>query len=131
MKVAFATDDEKHVNSHFGFCETFSVYELSLGKYEKLAPRKVVIVQNMEEAGRIEARVNAVNDCTLLFITQIGPAAAARVTRNKIMPIKVEDGTTIQEQLDRLMFMLKNRPPLWLAKALNESKLKDEFAYEG
>lgn len=126
MKVAFATNDEIHVNSHFGFCETFSVYEITQDKYEKLSPQKVVVEEIMEESGRIDARVNAVSDCTLLFITQIGPSAAARVTKNKIMPIKVKDGTPILEQLDRLLEMLKNKPPLWLAKVLNEGKEKDE-----
>lgn len=121
MKVAFATDDTKHVNSHFGFCYKFAVYEVTPGKYQELPARDVVVEKNMEESGRIEARLNAVVDCTLLFITQIGPAAAARVTRNKIMPIKVEDGTSIVDQLNRLMEMLKKKPPVWLAKALNES----------
>lgn len=127
MKVAFATNDAKHVNSHFGFCEKFAVYEVTHGKYVELPARQVVIEQNMEESGRIEARVNAVKDCTLLFITQIGPAAAARVTRNKIMPIKVEEGTTIEQQLNRIMDMLKNKPPVWLTKALNESDLMGEM----
>lgn len=130
MKIAFASDDGEHVNTHFGFCEKFEIYEVTAKLYERLPAKIVEANQFIDEFGRIESRVNAVKDCTLLFITQIGPAAAARVTRNKIMPIKVDDGTKITEQLERLMTMLKNRPPLWLAKAINESAQKDEV-YNG
>ncbi|WP_258535713.1 nitrogen fixation protein NifX [Bacillus sp. 03113] len=119
MKVAFATGDGEHIDTHFGFCEAFDIYEITKEKYEKLVTREIADDLDGSENGRIEDRLNMVIDCTLLFITQIGPAAAARVTRSKIMPVKVKEGTSIQEQLDKLLAMLQTNPPLWLAKALN------------
>ncbi|WP_445490741.1 nitrogen fixation protein NifX [Niallia sp. 03133] len=119
IKVAFATEDGVHVNMHFGYCEAFDVYEVTKEKYEKLATRVINDNEDNNESDRIEERLNLVIDCTLLFINQIGPTAAARVTRSKIMPVKVQEGTLIQEQLDRLIMMLQSNPPLWLAKAMN------------
>ncbi|MGN8843889.1 NifB/NifX family molybdenum-iron cluster-binding protein [Niallia sp. HCP3S3_B10] len=122
MKIAFATDDGKHVDTHFGYTESFDIYDISKEKYEKVQTRVVSCASEISENNRIDYRINIIVDCKLLFITQIGPAAAARVTRNKIMPIKVKEGTLIQEQLDRLLLLLQSKPPLWLAKALNSEK---------
>ncbi|CAI9386082.1 NifB/NifX family molybdenum-iron cluster-binding protein [Niallia sp. Sow4_A1] len=122
MKIAFATDDGKHVDTHFGYTESFDIYDISKEKYEKVQTRVVSCASEISENNRIDYRINRIVDCKLLFITQIGPAAAARVTRNKIMPIKVKEGTLIQEQLDRLLLLLQSKPPLWLAKALNSEK---------
>lgn len=125
MKVAFASDDGQTINTHFGYANQFEVYEISMDKFEKIPPRVVKNKEEDSENGKIENRLNAIIDCTLLFITQIGPAAAARVTRNQIMPIKVENNTSINEQLERLLEMLQTKPPLWLLKAMNsDTKMK-------
>lgn len=127
MKIGFSTADGKTINTHFGHSESFDIYEINSKKYYKHMTRKVKIPENYRESSRIEARLNAISDCTILFITQIGPAAAARVTRSKIMPVKVNEGTEVIDQLDRLLIMLQNKPPLWLRKILNDSEsLKEE-----
>lgn len=126
MKVAFATDDEKVINSHFGKCQLFIVYEMKPDKYTWYTTRYITSSEEDDEFDRIEKRVEAISDCALVFITAIGPSAAAKVTRNKIMPIKVEMGTGIEEQLDRLLLMLQNKPPLWLAKIMKQSQHDQE-----
>ncbi|MCZ0703738.1 nitrogen fixation protein NifX [Natronobacillus azotifigens] len=120
MKVGFSSSDGITVNSHFGYAEIFSIYNIDHSQYEPYTTRVIEEVNEEDEIDKIETRLNAVKDCTILFITQIGPAAAARVTREKIMPVKVQEGTLIKEQLDRLLIMLQNKPPLWLQKLLNE-----------
>lgn len=121
MKVAFATEDGKHVNAHFGRCGCFSVFELDAEGYRWLTARGIAEDRaGQAESDKIEKRVDAVKDCTLLFLNQIGPTAAAKVTRAGVMPLKVEEGTEIIGQLERLKDMLKNKPPLWLAKAMRK-----------
>lgn len=122
MKVAFATDGGRLINTHFGHCQTFMVYEITTERFKWLETRKVVEPENNTEASRIEARLNTIMDCTLVFVTAIGASAAARVTRNKIMPVKVDHDTEILQQLDRLLDMLRTKPPLWLVRALKESE---------
>ncbi|MMZ68126.1 hypothetical protein D1872_307760 [compost metagenome] len=65
-------------------------------------------------------------DCALVFLMQIGASAAARVTRKKIMPVKVPGGSSIEGQLRRLQEMLRGTPPLWLAKIFNEEEALEE-----
>ncbi|SDY24322.1 nitrogen fixation protein NifX [Evansella caseinilytica] len=128
MKVAFASNDGVYINTHFGLANSFEIYDISAEKYHNAGPRFVMNRDDQGEGGRLEERVNSVADCTLLFITQIGPAAAARVTRSNIMPIKVDEDTRIVDQLERLQQLLKKKPPMWLAKAMNEKMKNGDFA---
>ncbi|MFD2880392.1 hypothetical protein ACFTAO_37780 [Paenibacillus rhizoplanae] len=74
---------------------------------------------------KIESRLDSVGDCTLIFIMQIGASAAARVTRRKIMPVKVPLGSPIEGQLKRLVEMLQGKPPMWLAKVLRAEEAEE------
>ncbi|WP_438446516.1 nitrogen fixation protein NifX [Gorillibacterium sp. sgz5001074] len=125
MKVAFATEDGKHVDAHFGRCGCFSVFELDAEGYRWLTARSIADKADQIESDKIEKRVEAVKDCTLVFLCQIGPTAAAKVTRAGVMPLKVEEGTEILGQLARLQEMLKHKPPLWLAKAMRKPEEAD------
>ncbi|KAA9000346.1 nitrogen fixation protein NifX [Paenibacillus spiritus] len=118
MKVAFATDDGVRVNAHFGQSPMFAVYNVTRSGSERVGLRRVDGASPEDEAGRIEGRVEAVADCTLIFLMQIGASAAARVTRRQIMPVKVPAGSRIDEQVKRLSEMLQGKPPMWLAKVL-------------
>jgi nitrogen fixation protein NifX len=96
----------------------FAVYNVTKSGASLVELRKLPAVLNQDEAGKIDSRLDAVSDCTLIFIMQIGASAAARVTRRKIMPVKVPFGSPIEEQLKRLVEMLQGKPPMWLAKVL-------------
>jgi nitrogen fixation protein NifX len=122
MKVAFATEDGKRVDSHFGRCSCFSIFEINEHEYQWLKAREITEANVNVESEKIDRRVEAVKDCTLLFVCQIGPTAAAKVTRSGVMPLKVEEGTEIMGQLDRLQAMLQNKPPLWLVKAMRKAE---------
>ncbi|MNP69726.1 Dinitrogenase iron-molybdenum cofactor [compost metagenome] len=90
--------------------------------YRWLEPREVSEQNIQMESEKNERRVDLIKDCTLLFVCQIGPAAAAKVTRSGVMPLKVEEGTEIVGQLERLVAMLANKPPLWLVKAMRKAE---------
>ncbi|SEU18327.1 nitrogen fixation protein NifX [Paenibacillus sp. NFR01] len=130
MKVAFGTDDGIRVNAHFGQSPMFAIYNVAKGGAELLELRKIPAVLHQDEAGKIDSRLEAVSDCTLIFIMQIGASAAARVTRRKIMPVKVPFGSPIDEQVKRLTEMLQGKPPMWLAKVLRaEEEQAEEESY--
>jgi len=122
MKIAFASEDGKTVDAHFGHCERFSILHIDESGYHFLESRDVAHSADEGEVDKIENRVTAVADCTLLFICQIGPAAAARVTRKGVMPVKVAPGTRVADQLEQLLEKLKNSPPLWLVKAMRQAE---------
>lgn len=118
MKVAFATNDGRTINAHFGQCAAFAVYELYEDHYEHCAIRKMPTADEADEWGKIESRVRALKDCTIVFLTQIGPSAAAQITRSKVMPVKVAEGTPIGGEMNRLLELVQTHPPVWLKKAM-------------
>ncbi|MNZ64786.1 Dinitrogenase iron-molybdenum cofactor [compost metagenome] len=137
MKVAFATDDGLKVNSHFGQSPMFSVYEVRPGEANFVENRPVPVQISQDEGSRIEMRIHLIEDCTLVFLMQIGASAAARVTSRKMMPVKVPAGSSIEDQIARLLDMLRGKPPMWLSKVLqaeqsgSREELSNEIRSEG
>lgn len=131
MKVAFATDDGIRVNAHFGQSPMFAIYNVTKKGGELVELRKLPEIQYQDESGKIDSRLEAVDDCTLIFIMQIGASAAAKVTRRKIMPVKVPLGSSIEEQVKRLVEMLQGKPPMWLAKILRAEEEEEADGIHG
>ncbi|MFA6179319.1 MAG: nitrogen fixation protein NifX [Candidatus Methylopumilus sp.] len=123
MKVAFATQDLKQVDAHFGWAKNIAIYELT--------PNGSTFVEALQFEGdlqedgnedKLAPKLEAIKDCALLYVAAIGGSAAARVVANKIHPVKVAGPEPIEEVLKKLQDVLNGTPPPWLRKAL----LKDQ-----
>ena len=84
MKVAFATQDMHTLDAHFGGARNLAIWDVSPEGYRFLEAVRFDEVSNQDsqhEEGhdRIDARVNALEGCALLFVLAIGGPAAARV----------------------------------------------------
>jgi nitrogen fixation protein NifX len=135
MKVAFATEDGKHVDSHFGWAKKIAIYDLY--------PEECRFVENVEFDGnlsedgnedKLAAKLDAVKDCAILYVAAIGGSAAARVVAKQIHPVKVAETKSIEEILMQLQTVLSGNPPPWLRKALNKGRMRtpdfeDEVIY--
>ncbi|GMT49050.1 MAG: nitrogen fixation protein NifX [bacterium] len=123
MKVAFATKDGSTVNEHFGWCQSFLVYDITLDNIENLGFRDVPKHNDDEtnEMSKIDKRIDAIQDCTILYCNAIGPTAAARLARRRIHPLKVADTEVIDQLLKRLLQIVKS-PPIWLRKVLESER---------
>jgi len=124
MKVAFATTDAEHINAHFGWASRIDVYEVDTQGYRFW--ETLEFQGNLKEDGnedKLEPKLLALHDCTIVYVSAIGGSAAARLIHRNITPIKAESETTgIQAVLTRLVQTLKGNPPPWLRKALQRSK---------
>jgi nitrogen fixation protein NifX len=127
MKVAFASTNGKHLDCHFGQCPSFSIFEFSEEGYKWLESRSVLEPPpEAEETDRIGQRLQTILDCKLLFVNSIGNDAAKRVMKAGIMILKSDQGTEVISQLEKMYFMLKERTPLWLTKALRRSEEEEQ-----
>ncbi|PNU18945.1 nitrogen fixation protein NifX [Geothermobacter hydrogeniphilus] len=117
MKVAFASTDKVHINEHFGKAKEFYLWEIGPDAAEFTG-----ILQVDEGDGdaddRIEARSAALADCALVYVSQIGGPAAARLVAKKIHPLKSKTAEPITEVVARLQEVLQGSPPPWLRKAM-------------
>ena len=123
MKVAFATQDLKRVDAHFGWAKNIAIYELSPTGYQFL--EAVQFDGDLQEDGnedKLAPKLEVIKDCALLYVAAIGGSAAARVVAHKIHPVKVNEPENIEDVLVKLKDVLNGTPPPWLRKAL----LKDQ-----
>ena len=119
MKVAFCTNSMKEVDEHFGRAASVAVYDVSAEGSEFAELRTFrPIDADADHKIDINTKAGALNDCSILYLTEIGGPAAAVVVRNKIHPVKVDDKTPIDELLDSLVKKLNDSPPPWLRKAI-------------
>lgn len=128
MKVAFATTDGLLVDEHFGRAGRFALYDFRANGYERLpdlvfAEGRDAAVEATRGAGlehdrAVEAKVERLADCRLVYLTQVGGPSAARLTRRGVMPVKVPERTAVAEAAERLMAQIRTSPPPWLRRAL-------------
>jgi nitrogen fixation protein NifX len=130
MKIAFATTDGTKVDEHFGRAGMFAVYDMGQEGYELVEMRKFAdgidtAVTGTRDGGEahedaVQAKVDRLADCKIIFLTEIGGPSAARLVKKGIMPMKVRTVTPINEELARLMETVRKSPPPWLRKAMSD-----------
>ncbi|BAY32947.1 dinitrogenase iron-molybdenum cofactor biosynthesis domain-containing protein [Nostoc carneum NIES-2107] len=130
MKIAFTTSDQIHINAHFGWAKKIDVYEVSPEGYQFLNTLK--FDGDLKEDGnedKLVPKIEALADCTIVYVSAIGGSAAARLIKKRITPIKARsEDDKITDLLDQLVKTLKGSPPPWLRKALQQKS--SSFAEE-
>ncbi|MCP1839059.1 nitrogen fixation protein NifX [Bradyrhizobium sp. USDA 4524] len=119
MKVAFATQDLRQVDAHFGWAKNIAIYDVAPSGHVFL--KAVEFEGDLKEDGnddKLAPKIEAIKDCAILYVAAIGGAGAARVVANNIHPIKVNKPENILVLLEKLEQVLKGTPPPWLRKAL-------------
>lgn len=120
MLVGFASSNGLTIDSHFASAPGFEIYVFTMdsqGVYrESLAPKGLT-----ESEDKVDERIQILNECTIVYCTQIGGPAAARLVQSGIHPIKVPEGTPIVDEVRRLDQLLSSQKlPPWLKKKLNQ-----------
>ncbi len=119
MKVAFATQDLKRVDAHFGWAKNIAIYDIGPEGH-----RFVEAIQfdgDLKEDGnedKLAPKIEAIKDCAILYVAAIGGSGAARVVASNIHPMKVAQPEAISDLVEKLENVLKGTPPPWLRKAL-------------
>jgi len=130
MKIAFATQDFKHVDAHFGWAKNIVIYEVTPEGHRFV--NAIEFNGDLQEDGnedKLAPKIDAVKDCAILYVAAIGGSGAARVVAKNIHPIKVNEPEEIAVILEKLQAVLRGTPPPWLRKAM----LKDsprELSFE-
>lgn len=130
MKVAFTTSDKVHINAHFGSARMIDVYDVTKQGYNFL--NTLEFDDNLKEDGnedKLVPKIEALSDCTLVYVSAIGGSAAARLIRKKITPVKAQsDEEEVLAILDKLVKTLNGNPPPWLRKVIQQEEEKLSYA---
>ncbi|RTL48744.1 MAG: nitrogen fixation protein NifX [Bradyrhizobiaceae bacterium] len=119
MKVAFATQDLKRVDAHFGWAKNIAIYDVSPEGHHFV--EAIQFDGDLKEDGnedKLAPKIEAIKDCTILYVAAIGGSGAARVVANNIHPMKVAQPEAIDDLCVKLEDVLKGSPPPWLRKVL-------------
>jgi nitrogen fixation protein NifX len=120
VKIAFATSDRRAVDQHFGAAGAFAIYELG-----ESASRLIEVAEFIETAmdgheGKLAAKVELLGDCAAVYCNAAGASAIQQLLAASIQPMRVDEGTLIDELLSGLQKNMANDPPVWLAKHLRK-----------
>lgn len=128
MRVAFATTDGNQVDEHFGRAGMFAIYEyreetfrfIELRKFADGEDRAVTETRDLgvPHDSAVQAKVDRLADCKLVYLTEIGGPSAARLVKKGMMPLKVKEVVTIESALNQLNETMRQSPPPWLRKAM-------------
>jgi nitrogen fixation protein NifX len=119
MKVAFATQDLKRVDAHFGWAKNIAIYDIGPDGHKFV--EAIEFDGDLKEDGnedKLAPKIEAIKDCAILYVAAIGGSGAARVVANNIHPMKVNQPEEILSLVEKLEGVLKGTPPPWLRKAL-------------
>ncbi|MDM9379701.1 nitrogen fixation protein NifX [Chlorogloeopsis sp. ULAP01] len=134
MKIAFTTNDRVHINAHFGWAKTIDIYEISSEGYQFI--ETLNFGGNLKEDGnedKLIPKLDAVVDCTIVYVSAIGGNAAARLIKKGVTPVKARtEQEKITDILENLVKTLQGSPPPWLRKALQQKSrsFEDELEEE-
>ncbi|MBD1388248.1 nitrogen fixation protein NifX [Neiella sp. HB171785] len=119
--VAFATDDQEHINQHFGTCKSLSIYGVDrhqAGVAEIIQFNQMV---SGHDQGKLQARYDALHRCAAVYCNAIGPSAIAHLVSQGVQPVKVAPEQLIHQAIIELQTQLVDGPKGWLGKALRRS----------
>lgn len=119
MKIAFCTTDMEKVDQHFGRADKVAIYDIDDKEFSFAEVREFIPI-NPEKDHKVdtETKAQALRDCAILYVAEIGGPAAAHVIKNKIHPVKVTEPVAIAEVLENIRETLANNPAPWLKKAM-------------
>ena len=79
MKIAFATQDLKRVDAHFGWAKNIAIYNVSPEGYRFI--EAVQFDGDLQQDGnedKLAPKLAAIKDCTILYVAAIGGSGAPR-----------------------------------------------------
>jgi nitrogen fixation protein NifX len=125
IKVAFATSDMQYVNQHFGSAKSFAVYAVDPDHTQLLEAAQFGELSQDGNEDKLAVKIALIGDCAAVYCQAIGASAIKQLLAHGIQPVKVQDGSKIQELLRDLQNEMRAGPSAWLAKAVNKQKGSD------
>ncbi len=128
VKIAFATSDRRAVNQHFGAAESFAIYEVGESETRLIEVAEFIETAMDGHEGKLAAKVELLDDCAAVYCNAVGASAIQQLLAASIQPMRVDEGTLIDELLVGLQKNLVGDPPVWLAKHLKKQAGGGDFA---
>lgn len=120
FKVAFATNDVKSVNQHFGSAESFAIFAVGPGESKLLEVCQFGALAKDGDEGKLTAKFDALRDCLAVYSAAVGPSAIAQLKTLGVHPMKVEAGVDIGLLIAGLQRDMTAGGAGWLRQAMQQ-----------
>lgn len=119
MRVAIATQDLARIDAHLGWARHFMIYEVSAEGYHHLRTESfhTGTLQDGDHS-KLEPRLKALEGCTLVFVTDVGPEGEHALARQRVFPMRQFAGQPVASALDALRDGFRRAPPPWLRRQM-------------
>jgi len=121
LNVAFATDDRKNVNQHFGSSQGMLIYGINAHEWHVLEAIEYAEVSTSTH-NKLPTRISDLVGCSAVFCNACGASAVKQLLEKNIHPIKVIEGHVIHDLLKEITQELDGEPCGWLAKSLKQKE---------
>lgn len=128
VKIAFASNDRRLVNQHFGAAEAFAIFEMSATDTRLVEVAEFIETAMDGHEGKLAAKIELLNGCAAVYCNAAGASAIQQLLAKGIQPMRVDEGSTIDGLLGCLQKNMQSEPPAWLAKHLKKQESADRFA---
>lgn len=125
LKIAFATEDMKQVNQHFGSAKTFAIYAVDPDGAELVEVSEFGKLEQDGNEDKLAAKIAMLDGCAAVYCEAMGASAIRQVMAAGIQPIKVYRGSLIADLLDDFQNELRTGPSAWVAKAIARQTAPD------
>lgn len=125
IKVAFASNDMRHVNQHFGAAEGFAVYQVDMDN--ATLHEALQFGQQAQDGNddKLAAKIALIDGCAAVYCQAVGASAVQQLLLAGIQPVKVSQNAVIAELIEALQQELRSGPSAWLAKAMSRQQRAD------
>lgn len=130
LQVAFATDDLKQVNQHFGSARSFAIYSVEAAGHALLEVAEFGKLEQDGNEDKLAAKIRLLDGCAAVYCEAMGASAIRQVMAAGIQPVKVQHGSPIGELLADLSQELCTGPSAWVAKAITRQTAADGGKFE-
>lgn len=130
VKIAFASNDRRTVNQHFGAAAAFAIFELSATDSRLVEVAEFIETAMDGHEGKLTAKVGLLLDCAAVYCNAVGASAIQQLLIRGIQPMRVDEGTLIEDLLPGLQKSLQNDPPVWMVKSLKKQSGSGRFSYD-
>jgi nitrogen fixation protein NifX len=127
IKIAFASNDRREVNQHFGAAEAFAIFEFNERETHLVEVAEFIETAMDGHEGKLASKVALLTDCAAVYCNAVGASAIQQLLVKNIQPMRVDEGTLIEELLLGLQKSVKQEPPLWLVKHLKKQSSDNHF----
>ena len=130
LKVAFASTDRKSVNQHFGAAKSFATYGVNQNHRYLLNVSQFGELQQDGNEDKLAIKLDLLEDCIAVYCRACGASGVRQLLARGIQPVKVSEGTLIEDLLQGLQQELKHKPSPWLARALGRNKMPSDSRFD-